>query len=173
MCRASGDATPTSTANPPPPSFFLLLSHPPSLRPSFLSFHVPAFSPHLPSPRVLFHPTSFPPLLLLLAACVRSHAKRIATLKLNRGNATWTTAAVSCTRIRSLCLSLVWGHMPRMCRHFLRWRGSGGFGIFAREPVDSWSLIRGPLGSRMLDDEVRLFRRKMVGIRGGVEIFLS
>lgn len=77
MCRASGDATPTSTANPPPPSpsFFLLLSHPPSLRPSFLSFHVPAFSPHLPSPRVLFHPTSFPP-LLLFARCLRAIARK-------------------------------------------------------------------------------------------------
>lgn len=109
MCRASGDATPTSTTTPP--LFFLLLR---SLLPSvhgFLSFHVPAFSLHFPYPPLpsqtprFFYPTSFPPLLLLLSACVRSHAKRIATLKLNRGNATWTTAAVSCTRIRFLSLS--------------------------------------------------------------------
>lgn len=166
---------------PPPllPSFF---SFAPSFPPSTVSFHftIPPFlstSPPLPSPPRLstLLPTSFPPLLLLLAACVRSHAKRIATLKLNRGNATWTTAAVSCTRIRSLSFSLSLflfvsprGHMPRMCRHFLRIRGVRYFCPRTRR-----ILVAHPWTVRFVDVWGWWSRscRRVVGNRGELRFF--
>lgn len=78
MCRASGDATPTSTTTPSP--LFLLLH---SLLPSvhgFLSFHDPAFSLHFPSPplpsQTLHASSNFFSTPLALARCLRAIARK-------------------------------------------------------------------------------------------------
>lgn len=138
MCRASGDATPTSTTTPPP-----LLSSPslaPSLRPRFPfvsrsrlfsplplpSLSLPSQTLHVSSIQLLFHPSCSCSLL----ACDRTQ----------RESQHWSwTEGMPLGRqlpfrahvyVLSLSLSFYlflfvspWGHMPRMCRHFLRIRG--------------------------------------------------
>lgn len=156
----------------PPPSFFSF----PTLLPSVhLSFRSRLFSPPPLSTTPL--PSNFFSTPLALARCLRAIAR-----KENRNIEVEPRECHlddSCrfvhtyTRIRSLCLSRVRTHaedvssLPALAR--IR-----GVRYFC--PRTRRFLIAHPWTvrfTRMLDDEVRLFRRKVVGIRGGVEIFLS
>lgn len=148
MCRASGDATPTSTTTPP--LFFLLLR---SLLPSvhgFLSFHVPAFSPlPLPSPSLpdsTLLPSNFFSTPLALALCLRAIAR-----KENRNIEVEPRECHlddSCRFVHTYTLSLSFflsfslSLREDTCRGCVVTScGSGGFGIFAREPVESRSSV--------------------------------
>lgn len=150
----------------PPPLLSSFFSFARSFPPSTVSFRFtfPPFlstSPTLPFPprlhassiQLLFHPSCSCSLL----ACDRTQRES--------QHWSWTEGMPLGRQLPfrahvyafSLFLSLFlfvspWGHMPRMCRHFLRIRGVRYFCPRTRRI----SLIRGPLGLRMFeDDEVR------------------
>lgn len=159
---------------PPPllPFFLLLRSLLPSVH-SFLSFHVPAFSLHFPYP-----PFPFPPRLstllpsnffstpLALALCLRAIARKenrnieVEPRECHLDDSCRFVHTYTYSLFLSLFISFSLSLREDTCRGCVVTScGSGGFGIFAREPVESCSLIRGPLGLRMFeDDEVRFIR---------------
>lgn len=148
MCRASGDATPTSTTTSS------LLSSPslaPSLRPRFpfvsrsrLFSPLPLPSPSLPDSTLL--PSNFFSTPLALALCLRAIAR-----KENRNIEVEPRECHlddSCRFVHTYTLSLSFFFSFSLslredtCRGCVVTScGSGGFGIFAREPVESRSSV--------------------------------